>query len=63
MKFPLINLLEDTSSGGLLASSANRLIIVLTVGVIILAGISIYLLVVNQKMTKKMKEIEEVEKE
>ena len=63
MKNKLIAILEETASGGVLSSSSNRLIIILTVGIVLLAGISIYLLVANQKMTKKMKAMEEETKE
>ncbi len=61
MDFSLIRLLEEETNEkttGIL-SSGSRITIALTVAIVIVTGIAIYLLVMNQKLTKKLKEIEE----
>ena len=50
---------ETTSKGGILSSGSNRMLIILTVGLVLLAGIAIWLLVKNQKLEKQLKEAEE----
>ncbi len=60
MDFSLLKTLEETTteaSKGL--SSSNRIIIAMTVGMVIVVAIAVYLLVNNQKLSKKLKEIEE----
>ncbi len=60
MDFSLLKTLEETTaeaSKGL--SSNNRIIIAMTVGIIIVTAIAIYLLINNQRLAKKLKEIEE----
>ncbi len=43
------------------ASSNNRMIIILAVGIVVLAAIAVWQLVVNRKLEKKLKEKEENE--
>lgn len=50
---------ETTSKGGIFSSGSNRMLIILTVGLVLLAGIAIWLLVKNQKLEKQLKEAEE----
>ncbi len=60
MDFSLLKTLEEVTaetSKGL--SSSNRIIIAMTVGMVIVVAIAVYLLVNNQKLSKKLKEIEE----
>ncbi len=59
MNNSLINILEDETSTSSIFSSSNLFSIALTVGIVIVTAIAIYLLVVNQKLTKKLKEAEE----
>ncbi len=60
MDFSLLKTLEEVTaetSKGL--SSSNRIIIAMTVGMVIVVAIAVYLLVNNQKLSKKLKEFEE----
>ncbi len=60
MDFSLLKTLEEVTaetSKGL--SSSNRIIIAMTVGMVIVVAIAVYLLINNQKLSKKLKEIEE----
>jgi len=43
------------------AASNNRMIIILAVGIVVLAAIAVWQLVVNRKLEKKLKEKEENE--
>lgn len=55
-----LTILEETASkGGIFSSGSNRMLIILTVGLVLLAGIAIWLLVRNQKLEKQLKEAEE----
>lgn len=61
MDFSLIRLLEEETNEkttGIL-SSGSRITIALTVAIVIVTGIAIYLLAMNQKLSKKLREIEE----
>ncbi len=59
MNLALNNLLEGEASTTSIFSSSNLFTIALTVGIVIVTAIAVYLLVVNQKLTKKLKEAEE----
>lgn len=59
MNLAINNLLEEETSTTSIFSSSNLFTIALTVGIVIVTAIAVYLLVVNQKLTKKLKEAEE----